>query len=183
MIDLTWVNKYLYDEGCKWVIDIKNQYEEKARNLTFKEKDILKNWFTNNILNTAKVAEVNKVENPSFLIELKKKLPTVPINFDYSSFNGVTFDYVILMAIENIKEQEWMPTLFHELVHVVQFDILGLSNFVQLYVDDAVNTGFNYREISLEKNAYNLQSRFESSPISYFSIEEEVRKHLSKIRE
>jgi hypothetical protein len=31
-------------------------------------------------------------------------------------------------------EDRWLPLLFHELVHVVQYKVLGLEGFMQRYV-------------------------------------------------
>jgi len=64
-------------------------------------------------------------------------------------------------------------TLFHELVHVVQYRVLGLRKFAQLYVRGFLEGG-GYREIPLERQAYELGRRFERCREEIFSVEEDV---------
>jgi len=49
--------------------------------------------------------------------------------------------------------------LFHELVHVVQYEKLGLEGFAAKYVRGFLNGG-SYEGIPLEMNAYELDARF-----------------------
>jgi hypothetical protein len=66
-----------------------------------------------------------------------------------------------------------LGTLFHELVHVVQYRVLGLKEFARLYVRGFLEQG-GYEGIPLERQAYQLGSRFERWPQRLFSVEEEV---------
>jgi len=66
-----------------------------------------------------------------------------------------------------------LGTLFHELVHVVQYRVLGLKEFARLYVRGFLERG-GYEGIPLERQAYQLGSRFERWPQRLFSVEEEV---------
>jgi hypothetical protein len=68
--------------------------------------------------------------------------------------------------------------IFHELVHVVQYDLLGLNKFVELFVSGWVNQGFNYAAIPLEMDAYDLQNRFEADPEAPFQVKDEVSRSL-----
>ena len=49
---------------------------------------------------------------------------------------------------------------FHELVHVIQWWLLGPEKFLAFYADGLER--FGYRNSPLEVMAYNLQDRFES---------------------
>ncbi len=64
-------------------------------------------------------------------------------------------------------------TLFHELVHVVQYRVLGLKQFARLYVRGFLERG-GYEGIPLERQAYQLGARFDREPKGLFSVEEEV---------
>ncbi len=64
--------------------------------------------------------------------------------------------------------------LFHELVHVVQYQKLGLPEFAAKYVRGFLNGG-SYEAIPLEVNAYELEARFAAEPAMPFSAEAEVR--------
>ena len=64
--------------------------------------------------------------------------------------------------------------LFHELVHVVQYEKLGLAEFAAKYVKGFLN-GSSYEAIPLERNAYELDGRFAAAPAVPFSAEAEVQ--------
>ncbi len=64
-------------------------------------------------------------------------------------------------------------TLFHELVHVVQYRVLGWKQFARLYVRGFLERG-GYEGIPLERQAYQLGAWFDREPKGIFSVEEEV---------
>jgi len=68
-------------------------------------------------------------------------------------------------------------TLFHELVHAVQYQVLGLRRFADLYVRGFLNHG-GYDGIPLERQAYELEERFSRKPKKIFSVEEDVVQRL-----
>ena len=68
-------------------------------------------------------------------------------------------------------------TLFHEMVHVAQYRVLGLRRFADLYVKGFFNGG-GYEGIPLEQQAYELETRFSRNPKEKFSVEGDVvRRH------
>ncbi len=67
---------------------------------------------------------------------------------------GITFDEVI--AVRNEPSES---LLFHELVHVVQYRLLGISRFAFEYALGFLATRC-YEEIPLERTAYSLEERF-----------------------
>jgi hypothetical protein len=56
--------------------------------------------------------------------------------------------------------------LFHELVHVVQFRLLGVQRFARLYTRGFLSTG-SYLGIPLERCARDLESRFAIDPAPF----------------
>jgi hypothetical protein len=64
--------------------------------------------------------------------------------------------------------------LFHELVHVVQYENLGLEGFADKYVRGFLSGG-SYDGIPLEMNAYELDGRFAAPPAKAFSVVDEVQ--------
>jgi hypothetical protein len=66
--------------------------------------------------------------------------------------------------------------LFHELVHLVQYERLGLKRFLERYVAGWLRGGCRYRGIPLEAHAYELQRRFAAG--EGFSVRAEVDKRL-----
>jgi hypothetical protein len=85
-----------------------------------------------------------------------------------SSIHAIT-----LMDVVAYGEGLDHSTLFHELVHAVQYRVLGLQEFAKLYVRGFL-TGGGYQGIPLERQAYQLGTRFERRPRMVFSVEEEV---------
>ena len=67
--------------------------------------------------------------------------------------------------------------LFHELVHVVQYQKLGLADFAGEYLRGFLSGG-SYEAIPLERNAYQLAARFVAAPTRPFSVETEVQVHI-----
>ena len=80
---------------------------------------------------------------------------------------------ITLMDVVAYTEQLDRGTLFHELVHVVQYRVLGLKQFARLYVRGFLEGG-GYENIPLERQAYQLGARFDREPNKSFSVEAEV---------
>jgi len=87
---------------------------------------------------------------------------------EMSSIHAITLMDVVAYADELDRS-----TLFHELVHAVQYRVLGLKEFARLYVRGFF-AGGGYEGIPLERQAYQLGTRFDRRPGIVFSVEEEV---------
>ncbi len=70
------------------------------------------------------------------------------------------------------------PLHFHELVHVIQWNVLGPERFLALYADGLER--FGYRNCPLEVMAYELQTRFEKDRIP-FDVQVEVAQRLREL--
>jgi hypothetical protein len=92
---------------------------------------------------------------------------------------GITFN----TAINICAGVPWTPNLlFHEMVHVIQYRVLGIDEFARRYVDRwfaarvlLKNPRLRYCYIPLERQAYDLQYRYTAAPTSPFSVEGAVR--------
>jgi len=69
---------------------------------------------------------------------------------------------------------------FHELVHVIQWQVLGPKDFLLLYAAGLAERG--YLECPLEAMAYAHQQRFAASEPTY-SVETEVRRQTLALLE
>jgi hypothetical protein len=67
-----------------------------------------------------------------------------------------------------------LPLLFHELVHVAQYRALGVRGFVREYLNGWLAGGRDYFAIPLERQAFELQRRFEREPSAHFRVESEI---------
>ncbi len=64
------------------------------------------------------------------------------------------------------------------MVHVVQYDVLGIHEFARRYVTPFVQSRFNYMSIPLESVAFDLQGRVEEWSGDPFSAETEIRSRI-----
>jgi hypothetical protein len=99
-------------------------------------------------------------------VVLVPKVPVPPLSamglgrfadFERMDAAGITYlDTYFLRA-----DQAWDESLhFHELVHVIQWRILGPEGFLAAYADGLER--FGYRGSPLEVMAYDLQARFDA---------------------
>lgn len=91
---------------------------------------------------------------------------------DTESIGAITFVDLIVCPGRLSSE-----TLFHELVHVAQYRILGLRGFARRYVEGLLRTGA-YITIPLEVQAYELEARFRRDAGSPFSVITDVKQRL-----
>jgi hypothetical protein len=131
-------------------------------------------FFPESILDSTRVAVLTdqRVSNPGFYSDLVKmgfELGSLP---DFTEMAAITFVDTIL-SHGPISNQ----TLFHELVHVVQYEKLGLEDFAAKYVKGFL-TGGSYERIPLEQNAYELDARFGCAPGNAFSVQDEVEEWI-----
>ncbi len=121
---------------------------------------------------TAKSAAVDRVSNPPFYAELENLGFTgLP---DFATMPAITFDDVVVFH-EPLTPQ----LIFHELVHVVQYRLLGVDEFARLYVRGYLHGG--YEGTPLEICAYELDGRFIMGSVG-FDVEGEVREWMKNGR-
>jgi hypothetical protein len=110
-----------------------------------------------------------RVGNPSFYPALQR------MGFEPGSLPDFSFMAAITFVDTVVSHEPFTERLlFHELVHVVQYEKLGLAEFAARYVRGFLNGG-SYEAIPLEMNAYELDARFAGHPTEPFSVEAEVR--------
>ena len=115
-----------------------------------------------------------RVSNPPFYGELVKmgfEAGSLP---DFAPMAAVTF-------VDTVVSHEPFTDrlLFHELVHVVQYQKLGLEGFAVRYVNGFLSGG-SYEAVPLEKNACELDARFAAAPADVFPVEVEVQQWIDR---
>jgi len=125
-------------------------------------------YFTENTLAATKV----------FLID---PLPMPPLSsmglarfadFERGDFDGITYiDTIFLKPIHSNNENMY----FHELVHVVEWRLLGPDRFLFSYANGL--ECFGYRQSPLEAMAYDAETAFAGST-SIFNVEKMVAEKL-----
>jgi hypothetical protein len=134
------------------------------------QKTAMQPFFPESTLGSARIAVLagERVSNPPFYGELTKmgfEAGSLP---DFADMDAITFgDTVVSHGPYDDR------LLFHELVHVVQYEKLGLAEFAAKYVRGFLSGGC-YEAIPLEMNAYELDARFAAAPTRPFPVKAEV---------
>lgn len=168
---------YLIAHGQVWILEQREVHRPGAIPLDQRLRSAFERFFGGELLESARFKTVPVIENPSFYRELEAMGQLIPL--DFTVMGGITFEDTILLSERYLEEHELSPgLLFHELVHVVQYRRLGVAEFVTRYVRGWAENGYEYRAIPLEQDAYELQARYERSPMQPFSVREEVARRL-----
>lgn len=180
MLDRNNLIKKLNLLGYNWVCQVRNKYIVTARKLTLEERRAMSGFYEPSILDLTRIKMVPVIENPPFQDVLIRRGIHNPL--DFTKMAGTTFIDCILFSENNISQKNispnsnaWFFLLFHELVHVVQYDYLGAENFIRLYVKELANNNFEYDKcLPLECLAYKLQEEYERASNCIFSVRDQV---------
>jgi hypothetical protein len=172
----------LSDAETAWVIQQVAEYIERQRQtsrqrampLSANQMETMQPYFPVSTLSPARLLVLSgeRVGNPPFygqLIQMGFEAVALP---DFSHMAAITF-------VDTVVSHESFTNrlLFHELVHVVQYEKLGLAEFANKYVRGFLSGG-SYEAIPLEMNAYQLDARFAEMPTSAFSVADEVQRWI-----
>jgi len=169
---------YLIEKYLEWVDEQRALLLPRARSLTGEEKAKLRGYFEDRILNLIYIATVDRIDNPQFYNELIQS--GVPIPLDLNQAIGLALVDCIL-----IHKQLWaypesaISTIFHELVHIVQIDILGVRKHIGLYADSLLQNNLQYHSVFFEEQAYRLSDRFDKGELP-FSVRDTVSHELKQ---
>jgi len=143
----------------------RTHYYPRAAPLSFTE--IWSRFFSSVDLERIRIIQPGqeRVPNPPFYVELGQLGFTGLPNF--TTMGAITFDDVVVFH-EPLTPQ----LIFHEMVHIVQYRLLGVDDFARLYVRGYLNGG--YQGTPLEVCAYELDGRFIMGSVG-FDVEAEVR--------
>jgi hypothetical protein len=173
-------------EEVEWVvpqvaayIDGQRQtYRGKAVALGQNHRTVMQLFFPASTLDSARVVVLagQRVSNPPFYGELLK------MGFEAGSLPDFA-DMAAITYVDTVVSHEPFTDrlLFHELVHVVQYEKLGLAEFAAKYVRGFLSGG-SYEAIPLEMNAYELDARFAVTLTKPFSVADEVQKWIDQAR-
>ena len=168
---------FFIENGIQWIQAQRDAYRTGARTLTEVERTALSCFFDPDILDLAGINMADEISNPGFYVTLKdaKEVPLL----DFTGAIGITYiDTIVLSKKYLASSSQVIPILFHELVHMVQCDLLGVRKFVELYIGGWADKRFNYYAIPLEVEAYRLSRLYDTNPKGRFSVADEIRKTL-----
>jgi hypothetical protein len=168
---------YFVVEGEKWILEQRTLHYPTAKPLQPDQRSALDPFFSKAVLDSARFAVVDQIPNPGFYKNVQAMGQPIPL--DFGQMHGITFIDTVLLSKR--FQPNWSPGLyFHELVHVIQYSILGTAKFMQRYIRGWADNGFEYPMIPLERDAYELQGRFEAQPSQAFSVEQVVAQRLAQ---
>ncbi|HEX8234466.1 MAG TPA: hypothetical protein VF600_00770 [Abditibacteriaceae bacterium] len=172
--------RFAVQQGTGWVRHQRHKHRRNAAPLSDEEFAHLSRFFEEDTLRSARIAHVPVLENPKLVGVLR--LLGVGDTLDFGAASGVTYDDLILISQSRADTLAPMSLLFHEMVHVAQYRVLGVRGFIEHYMHGWANHGCAYLTIPLERDAYVLQARYDSNPQGAFSVEDEVRRRLHQGR-
>lgn len=109
--------------------------------------------FEAGLLDDARIAEV-----PAIDPLLPRPFLRGPLRgLDLRWVGGMAFIDTVVIAAGSRQE---LTTLFHELVHIQQYNLLGTARFGAMYAKGWLECGREYLSIPLEVDAYDLTDRF-----------------------
>ena len=93
-------------------------------------------------------------------------------DFERGNFNGITYLNTFFIKRDELRNE---VLHFHELIHVIQWRILGPEQFLRLYTDGLER--FGYRDSPLEAMAYEAEAAFAVNEV--FDAEKLVARKLN----
>lgn len=165
------------DETRTWIQQQRELHRPAGGELPSVAKDAIRPFFPPAVLDSARVTVLSAIPNPPFLEQARDLgLAVDGIN----GMEGLTLVDTILIS-QAVPPTDPLRLMFHELVHAVQYEILGVGEFSRQYVHGIVDGDFDYYRIPLEAMAYDLDQQFADDPGAAFSVLEEVRRRLGRV--
>ncbi len=162
------------DDITAYMREQREKYAVLGQTIDVPEARIMGRFFSPTLL--AKVKIVQLADHGLGRIEVKLKAKSHQNLLQLTHMASVTFEDVLVF-----NEALTARTLFHALVHAVQFRLLGLPRYTELYVRAFVATRWRFN-VPLEAHAFELESRFAVDPGQAFAVEDEVRLWIEKGR-
>jgi hypothetical protein len=149
----------------------REHYFAVARPLSDQHKACVGSCFSPALLDQVRIVQLEgrRIPTPSFYAEAR--------DLGFNSLPEVThMDSVTFLDVVVFNEALTPRSLFHALVHAVQFHILGVERYTELFVEKFMRTRTHFT-VPLEAQAFSLTSKFMRPCAERFSmsVEEEVR--------
>lgn len=89
---------------------------------------------------------------------------------------------VIVLPALHDRKLSTLSLLFHELVHIEQYRLLGERGFLRAYIGGWLEADRTYLDIPLEEQASDLTDRYDAAPGSAFPVGEAVLARFGHLR-
>jgi hypothetical protein len=144
---------------------------DKAKSVASFQFPRLPRYFSEQLLTTTSVVITDHLPRPPLSAWGLSEFAS----FEQQPMNAITYLDTYFVKTSAAADESLH---FHELIHVIQWQVLGPKNFLLLYADGLTKRG--YLECPLEAIAYGHQRRFDVEWPSY-SVEAEVRKQTLEL--
>lgn len=144
------------------------QYLPRAEPLKPSQQQPIRPFFTGELLHSIRILELKEERLPNPPYQARAKERGHPLMIDFTHKAEIAHPDLIIF-----QEEPGPRLLFHALVHVVQYRVLGLERYLDLYVRAFVHSGV-YVNVPLEVHAFQLDELFSQHPSAPFSVQTEV---------
>jgi hypothetical protein len=160
-----------YPKLRAWIQKTLEFYEKNAKVVASMHFVRLPLYFDPSLLETAKFIAIDRVPMPPLSAMGLSRFAV----FEQGDFNGITYldRYFIKQTVET---QEAVH--FHELIHVIQWRLLGPEGFLRAYANGLEE--FGYENSPLEKIAYDAEASFKRSS-AIFDAQKFVAERLDSL--
>jgi hypothetical protein len=131
---------FLIPNAQHWIASQRDVHRPHSSPLPSEDTAALQKYFRLTTLGRARIRYVPQIENPPFYKDLAQA--GIPMPLDFRQMAGITFDDIILISNLRSETQGRVSLLFHELVHVAQYNFLGVGEFAIQYVRGWAKNGF-----------------------------------------
>jgi hypothetical protein len=142
-----------YPKLRAWIQKTLEFYEENAKPVASMHFVRLPLYFDHSLLGTAKFIAIDRLPVPPLSARLSRFTA-----FEQGNFNGVTYLDRYFIKQTAVTEE---AIHFHELIHVIQWRLLGPADFLAAYANGLDE--FGYKNSPLEKMAYDAEASFKRS--------------------
>jgi hypothetical protein len=161
------------EEGASWAAARNALLHREGRPLAPEVVARLSSFFPAETLARIRVVPVPAIPNPDFYRALRDQGARIPLDFTVMSALTLVDTVLVSTKRADFGAERFERLLFHEAVHVMQYEVLGLSRFMREYVVGWATAGFSYEKIPIEVQAYALERRF-AEGAAPFSVEGEI---------
>jgi hypothetical protein len=163
------VVRFLTGRVADWITAQRTRYRRAAHPLSPDQRGGLARFFEEPTVERVRVLRVPSIEDPPWHGDVPGH------KWDLREMSGITYQDVVLINDEFVPHPAPLGLLFHEMVHVAQYQLLGVEEFARQYVRGWATNGFSYLSIPLEKEAYALEAAFNRGVLDGRTVELRLR--------
>jgi hypothetical protein len=164
----------LVAEAVSWVKQQRAQFLPSSIPLDSAQKKNLKPFFTAEVLDRLRIVNLAQtggtIPYPPFYERVRAGgARVVP---DAAHMTAMPF-----LDVAVFNTEPTLRTVFHTLVHVAQFTLVGLEKVMEGYFRTLNESGL-WMVVPFEEQAYQMDARYTRDPSDDFSVEAEIREWL-----